>query len=527
MRRALLGLWLLGCTSASPCDDCAVDAGLGSADAGFTDLDAADGGGADVGEGDGGAARDAEASDGSDAPAPDEAPGLPVVNTPDPAAAARGAKVFGEAWPGVGIVPEIALRHLYLSWSDSLTDLFAYYTNADRYWEAFRARYGFVASADGGLPVGLRSTGDGMVTVTCLICHCGRAPGGETVIGLANSTLDLQAFYDDLWALPGAFEALKAKPLPEPYKSYVAAIPVPPLPPPIPEMSERTAAPGSTDAMGLGIAFGAKALGRDPEAEGLHARFGFQNPNPWWSVAFKPVRYWDGSVPFGGHRTMMATLLGLGLSTEQLLAADSLFDDVEQYLATLRPPKWPFDPPPEASVAQGRAVFRATCSECHGIYEGPDRAYPARVVPADEVGTDPLRATRFGKAEAAVANALIADPAHVMTPTGGYLAPVLLGVWATAPYFHNGAVPDLQAVLNSAERPARWRRDEAGAYDAARMGWRVDAVAGAPLTEIPATAEGRRTVETGIPGMSRAGHVYGDGLSAEDRAALLDYLKTL
>ena len=38
---------------------------------------------------------------------------------------------------------------------------------------------------------------------------------------------------------------------------------------------------------------------------------------------------------------------------------------------------------------------------------------------------------------------------------GGYLAPPLYGVWANAPYLHNGSVPTLHDMLRPhAERPA-------------------------------------------------------------------------
>ena len=36
--------------------------------------------------------------------------------------------------------------------------------------------------------------------------------------------------------------------------------------------------------------------------------------------------------------------------------------------------------------------------------------------------------------------------------------PPLDGVWATAPYLHNGSVPTLEAVLKSSDRPALWQR---------------------------------------------------------------------
>jgi len=76
----------------------------------------------------------------------------------------------------------------------------------------------------------------------------------------------------------------------------------------------------------------------------------------------------------------------------------------------------------------------------------------------------------------------------------GYLAPPLYGVWATAPYFHNGAVPSIWEVLKPSDRKPIWRRiskaareDQAGkvvmgfdstlaGYDSAKVGWKYDAL---------------------------------------------------
>ena len=40
----------------------------------------------------------------------------------------------------------------------------------------------------------------------------------------------------------------------------------------------------------------------------------------------------------------------------------------------------------------------------------------------------------------------------------GYLAPPLYGVWATAPYLHNGSVPNVWEVLKPADRKPLWQR---------------------------------------------------------------------
>ena len=44
-----------------------------------------------------------------------------------------------------------------------------------------------------------------------------------------------------------------------------------------------------------------------------------------------------------------------------------------------------------------------------------------------------------------------------MSPTRGYIAPPLDGIWATAPYLHNGSVPGLRSLLDSRLRPGFWQ----------------------------------------------------------------------
>ena len=78
--------------------------------------------------------------------------------------------------------------------------------------------------------------------------------------------------------------------------------------------------------------------------------------------------------------------------------------------------------------------------------------------------------------------------------TVGYVTPPLHGVWASAPYFHNGSVPTVWDVLKPADRPKVWRRQltpegittgpdrgfehvlESG-YDFENLGWKHDVLA--------------------------------------------------
>ena len=46
---------------------------------------------------------------------------------------------------------------------------------------------------------------------------------------------------------------------------------------------------------------------------------------------------------------------------------------------------------------------------------------------------------------------LLGDHPERFEPFDGYIAPPLDGIWITAPYLHNGSVPDLETLLNSKE----------------------------------------------------------------------------
>ena len=96
-----------------------------------------------------------------------------------------------------------------------------------------------------------------------------------------------------------------------------------------------------------------------------------------------------------------------------------------------------------------------------------------------------------------------------------YKARPLNGVWATAPYLHNGSVRTMrQLLLPAGQRQATFRVGSRE-YDPAEVGF-VDA--------------GGYTFDTRLPGNSNAGHEYGaEQLSADPETleALLEYLKTL
>jgi len=114
-----------------------------------------------------------------------------------------------------------------------------------------------------------------------------------------------------------------------------------------------------------------------------------------------------------------------------------------------------------------------------------------------------------------------------LDPQYGYMAPPLDGVWASAPYFHNGSVPTVAGVLASATRPRYWTRSfDSKDYDPAALGWLHTALDHGHADE-PDPATRRQIYDTTQFGHGNAGHVFGDSLTPADRAAVIESLKTL
>jgi mono/diheme cytochrome c family protein len=103
---------------------------------------------------------------------------------------------------------------------------------------------------------------------------------------------------------------------------------------------------------------------------------------------------------------------------------------------------------------------------------------------------------------------------------GAYEARVLQGIWAAAPYLHNGSVPTLAELLKpSAERVQKFKIGQA--YDTTNIGLSVDQ--GQFDYELETTECSDLN-----SGDSRCGHEFATNLSAaEKKKMLLEYLKTL
>ncbi|HEY0312325.1 MAG TPA: di-heme-cytochrome C peroxidase [Allosphingosinicella sp.] len=115
-------------------------------------------------------------------------------------------------------------------------------------------------------------------------------------------------------------------------------------------------------------------------------------------------------------------------------------------------------------------------------------------------------------------DARLAQCYNAKSPLFAYKARPLDGVWATAPYLHNGSVPTLYDLLRApADRPKTFNVGTRN-YDPAKGGYVTDA--SAPGNSFTFNAVGN--------GNSNEGHDYNVGnLTEPERLALLEYLKSL
>ena len=243
---------------------------------------------------------------------------------------------------------------------------------------------------------------------------------------------------------------------------------------------------------------------------------------PLWHVKKKNALYYNG-MGRGDHARMLQQIGVVGLfDVDQAEEHDPHVPDMLAWMASIEPPAYP-EAIDEALAAEGEGVFLGACASCHGTY-GEVESYPNLLIHYDEVGTDRAYADYFLENTGLpdwVAAGWFGERAELI-PSPGYMAPPLDGVWATAPYLHNGSIPTLRALLDSSQRPTIWRRDfnDLESWDYQDVGW--------PFTEVEAVnEEGNEDYDTRLHGYSNVGHPYGDDLSGAERDALIEYLKTL
>jgi hypothetical protein len=337
----------------------------------------------------------------------------------------------------------------------------------DEYARMIRERYGFHAAPypNNGYPMGFREAdlplglGKG-VAQDCMLCH-GGAIAGQSYVGLGNSTLDFQAFSEDLSRAMGRSGKT-----------------------PFIFCNVR----GAVEAGGFAVFL----LGfREPDLSLRLSRLDLdlhddmcEDTPAWWLLKKKKTMYYDGGGDQRSVRSLMQFMMSPLNFASTFHDAEPDFKDIREFLLNIQPPKYPL--PINAELAErGEILFTANCARCHGTY-GANWTYPNKIIPIDKIGTDRKRFDGLSKKFGEYYNRSWFAEKYKALPSVGYQAPPLDGVWATAPYFHNGSAPTVYAVLNSKARPkifTRSYRTDLDAYDPADLGWKVQTLENPPDPE--------------------------------------------
>jgi hypothetical protein len=387
----------------------------------------------------------------------------------------------------------------------------------DNYHQAFREYYGLPEAPfeNDGYPLGMRKGPDGEgVATDCMICH-GGSIFGKSYMGLGNSTLDLQALAEDMG---------RASELDE--KKYKF---------PFPFANVR----GTNEALGFAeilLSMRDEKLGplEKPPPWKINGQLCEDVP-AWWHLHRKQTMYRTGSTDAHSVRALMQFMLS-GNPLENFEKEEPVFRDIQAYLLSLRPPQYPvkeLGPINQKLADQGEKPFRENCAHCHGTY-GPNGNYPNKIVPHKDIGTDTARSPGVSDDFIMLYNKSWfakekPNGFKFAEKSTGYQAPPLDGIWATAPYFHNGSAPTVYHVLNSKDRPKYFKRSyrtEKEDYDPVNLGWKFTELNGPADPTLPAI-EQRKVYDTTKRGRGSGGHTFGDDLTEKERMAVIEYLKTL
>lgn len=216
---------------------------------------------------------------------------------------------------------------------------------------------------------------------------------------------------------------------------------------------------------------------------------------------------------------------------------------LEELASKIPVPKWPaeiFGAIDSGRIVRGGAIYQKECASCHDY--GDDGLFPDRTVDLDKIGTDPNRANNFTKpvGDKTFAEALhgaidlvqkkalereqisAAEVAKIerskieWRSTKKYASRPLGGIWASAPYLHNGSVPTLYDLLLPPDKRPKSFQTGSREFDPKKVGYVYDGTNG-----------GSFQFDTTKDGNHNTGHTYGTGLSEDERLDLLEYLKGL
>jgi len=511
------------------------------------------------------------------------------------------------------------------------------------------ARYGYLANEKSkanpeGLPVGFVLDGDartGFFGMTCAACHTAQIEfqsgnaNQQLRIDGAPATADFQAFLKDLTeaakatlndagrydkfaraVLGNRYSVTRANDLKTDFAAWVKqwtnfmdkSLPASPW------------GPGRLDAFGMIFnRVAAKDLGIDANFKVADAPVSY----PFlWNASRQDKTQWNGGVPNGLFLNALGRNSGEVFGVFADFTPKKLTDThpplidyskssikfaglqaLEEKIATLKPPPWPFDLKPDL-VERGRVLYARECGRCHeerrlplgtwltpvlavgtdpkmfdnaertsqtGVLAGALSPNPPGSTLSDPAATNDLLAAtvvgalineafpfppRFPNPNSGVWQAIRKDladlyadnekapdllsllnrnvredlKAHVVGRLANmfkvpgeahaYESRVLHGIWATAPYLHNGSVPNLWELLTPPAQRKPFFMVGSKKYDPVNVSYVTDQ---SPFKDGKLVVSGS-DVQTGN---SNTGHDFGTALSDDEKWQLIEYLKQL
>ncbi|HEX8455061.1 MAG TPA: di-heme-cytochrome C peroxidase [Longimicrobium sp.] len=263
-----------------------------------------------------------------------------------------------------------------------------------------------------------------------------------------------------------------------------------------------------------------------------------------WGFGQQAWLHWDANTNSVMERNL-GQALGVGAVYDKTSMRSTLnpvhIHQLEKLARLLPEPGWPaaFPPIDSAKARQGAPLFGQRCAGCHADKPAGDPCYPLAVIRTDSMRAvnfaTPLGNGRFTDSVAPVLHALktqayrtfkvpasqqaemngIPDSAVVWRTTRMYGSRPLRGIWATAPFLHNGSVPSLYELLLPVGRRSPTFPVGHAEFDPVKVGY------------VTTAQPGSATYDTKVVGNANTGHEYGTDLPEEARLALLEYLKTL
>lgn len=228
----------------------------------------------------------------------------------------------------------------------------------------------------------------------------------------------------------------------------------------------------------------------------------------------------------GTHLHALATLTAfvavptMGVTPTVAASHIDKTDDILEWLHSYETQPWPGEIDADLAKA-GSAQYAARCAGCHGVYD--DNGTHPRLISfpnrADNMATDPLTASLFTEEVAERIEDTVFGQFIDAEVSTHYRAPALDGLWASAPYLHNGSVPTLWHLMYPNLRPERFHVG-GHALDMQRVG--IAYPAGHSPWSDPVL------INTREPGFDNGGHVaVFDTMNGAQKEALLEYLKRL